>query len=185
MKRTFFAVAALAALFAMPAAAQTGLGIGQSQSQSGAAAFAGNQLIFNQPGLVTTKQKGRVDTTASALAPALAASAVETCLGSRSAGVGVTGLGLSFGSTYLEEGCESRAVAKLLAQMGAKREAVTALCANPIAYDSLVSNGFACPFGRGNHYAAPAAPAQVQAVAAVRPAVAPSGRVYSATPWRD
>lgn len=167
------------------AKAQTGLGVGISGSQSGAAAQAISGIQINNPGFVQTKQKGRVDTTANALAPALAASAVNTCLGSWSLGVGVTGLGLSGGSTYLENHCEARLTATLLAQMGAKPAAVNALCANPIAYDALTASGYRCPFGKGNHFAAQPA-VQPVAVAArpAQPYTAP-GRVYTATPWRD
>lgn len=141
------------------ASAQTiGIGLGQSQSSSGASAGASavsnNGITFNSPAYVQTKQKGRVATTANGFAPALAASAVNTCLGSWSAGVGITGLGLSGGSTYLEKHCEARMTGTLLAQMGAKQAGLLALCANPIAYDALAASGVRCPFGSGNHYAA-------------------------------
>lgn len=154
------------------ASAQTiGIGLGQSQSSSGASAGASavsnNGITFNSPAYVQTKQKGRVATTANGFAPALAASAVNTCLGSWSAGVGITGLGLSGGSTYLEKHCEARMTGTLLAQMGAKNAGLLALCANPIAYDALAASGVRCPFGSGNHYAA--ASTQPAAVAAPAP----------------
>lgn len=177
-----FSPVVLAATAQRAEAQTTALGVGQSASQSSAGALAGanssNALIFNSPSHVTTNTRGRIVQTVPGIGPALAASAVNTCLGSVSAGVGVTGLGLSFGSTYLEKHCEARMTGTLLNQMGAKQAGLLALCHNPMAYDAMAASGIRCPFGSGSGGYQP------QPVAAPAVVAAPAGRqqVYAAAP---
>ncbi len=153
MNKSTLAAAFALTLAASPVLAQdaTGIGVGQSASQSAsvAGAQASNALIFNSPSVVTTRTRGRIVQTVPGIGPALTASAVQTCLGSWSLGAGVTGLGLSGGSTYLEKHCEARMTGTLLSQMGAKQAGLLALCHNPIAYDALAASGIRCPFGEG------------------------------------
>lgn len=172
MKKSTFAAAVLLASVVGAHAQTTGIGIGQSASQSGAVAGAqsSNALIFNSPSVVTTRTRGRIVQTVPGIGPALTASAVQTCLGSWSLGVGVTGLGLSGGSTYLEKHCEARMTGTLLSQMGAKQAGLLALCHNPIAYDALAASGIRCPFGEGRTYSATTQVAPVVQPVALTPA---------------
>lgn len=84
MKRLLFAAAALVAL-ASPALAQRS----QSNSQSSAIAIAGGG---GNDGSVQ-RTRGRLATTASAIAPGLTAAGVHSCAGPTSAAGGGTGFG--------------------------------------------------------------------------------------------
>lgn len=66
---------------------------------------------------------------ATAFAPGLTSSAVETCFGSASAGFGSAWFGGFTGATtYKDYSCERRLNARVLAQLGAKDAGLTILC---------------------------------------------------------
>jgi hypothetical protein len=117
----------------------------------GGAARASNSLTFNSPSATNnrsdtrTRISGRQDTTANAIAPALVASAVGTCLGSTSAGVGITGFGASFGSTVQDRNCDLRMFSEALLKTGQRNAATAILCRNPDVYLAFTSVGVACP----------------------------------------
>lgn len=66
-----------------------------------------------------------------AVAPSLAAAGLETCLGSASGGASVVGFGASFGTTYVDEGCQARLSARTMYSMGLKAAALARLCLDP------------------------------------------------------
>jgi hypothetical protein len=143
------AVAALAVFSCSAAHAQnssaTGVGISKSSSNSAAAAVAisgqgGNSsLVVNNPAQpavstlnqnVNTSGTSTIKNVPTVFAPGLAAAGLETCLGSVSAGVGVVGTGVSFGTTIPDPGCAARLDARTLWSMGLRKAAVARLCLN-------------------------------------------------------
>ena len=72
-----------------------------------------------------------------AYAPGLAASAIETCLGSVSGGGSWVGTGFSFGTTIPDPGCTARLDSRQLWAMGLKKAAVARLCQQADIYASM------------------------------------------------
>jgi hypothetical protein len=119
-------------------------------------ANAGNNqasVTFNQPGQTTatntiatrTRSSGSLRTTANAFAPQLVASAVGTCLGSVSSGVGATGFGFSFGTTVPDKSCDLRMFSEALLKAGQRNAATAILCKDPNVYQAFTSVGITCP----------------------------------------
>jgi len=116
---------------------------------------ANNQasVTFNQPGVTTStnsaitrnRSSGSLRTTANAFAPALVASAVGTCLGSVSSGVGATGFGFSFGTTVPDKSCDIRMFSEALLKAGQRNAATAILCRDRNVYDAFVAVGITCP----------------------------------------
>ena len=202
MKRLIFA-AAVATLLSPAAFAQTN---STSGSQSGAVAIIDN----SQPSV--TRTKGRLSTTASAIAPGLTAAGVHSCAGSTSAAGGGTGFGFSFGTTYEMQECNRRAYAATLMGMGQNAAALALVCNNPEVQNALNLTGVTCPQQRGTvavNSGRPVAPVVIESSArgaqgstvvparSARPAdswsslEAPvpmyNGKpiIQTATPWRD
>lgn len=182
MKKLLIAAALLAA--ASPAFAQTS----RSESQSQAIAIAGGN---GNDGSVQ-RTRGRLATTASAIAPGLTAAGVHSCAGSTSAAGGGTGFGFSFGTTYEMVECNRRAYAATLQGMGQNAAALALICNNAEVQNALNLTGVVCP-----QQQAQVAVARVASSARPDPLLGPargaqgsvssSGGVIirSATPWRD
>src|SRR5574337_677504 len=81
--------------------------------------------------------------TASAYAPALAASN-GTCLGSASGGVQAPGFGFSAGSTKLDEGCDRRYNAQELARLGYTAAATALMCQDAGVAKAMETAGTPC-----------------------------------------
>lgn len=182
MKRLLISAAAL--LIASAASAQTS----RSESQSQAIAIAGGG---GNDGSVQ-RTRGRLATTASAIAPGLTAAGVHSCAGSTTAAGGGTGFGFSFGSTYEMQECNRRAYAATLMGMGQNAAALALICGNAEVMNALNLTGVVCPQQRAQVAAQQTAPryvAQPQPVAyrgAQGSVQSGSGAVIrSATPWRD
>lgn len=86
----------------------------------------------------------------SAIAPGLTASAVETCMGSASAGGSGSGWGFSFGTTYTDKACNLRLTARTLFSMGYRPAAAYVMCRDPDAAWAMAQSGLYCP---GTEYA--------------------------------
>ena len=170
----FRTILALGALCLIPASAyaqprgtttNTGIGIGQASSNSASQAISGSSsgVTINNPANVVSqgfnrvRQSGSLRTTANAFAPQLAASAVGTCLGSTSLGFGITGFGLSGGSTHPDMPCNLRMYSAALLATGNKGAAAAVLCHDPHVYNAFAAVGVQCPL-RPNGYAPVPAP---------------------------
>jgi hypothetical protein len=143
------------------ALAQTATGIGVARSSSSSAAqavaisgqggqggqggSANSALTINNPANTTSTVNQNLNTTGTStiknvptvFSPGLAAAGLETCLGSVSAGVGVIGTGVSFGTTIPDAGCAARLDARTLWSMGLRKAAVARLCLNTDIYHSM------------------------------------------------
>lgn len=154
MKRSLFLVAGLAMLVSAPAFAQTTTG---TTANSGSVAVVNGDTIYN-PGRI----RNRVDQTSSGIAPGLAAAGVESCAGSVSVGVGVTGFNIGVGKTYEMADCNRRAYARSLQSMGKGLAAVAMICNNDEVAAALAITGDPCPqavVAAGGSYYTQAAPA--------------------------
>lgn len=171
------AFVALVAL-ASPAFAQT-------QSNAGSDSRAMAIIDNSQPAM--TRSKGRLDTTASAIAPGLTAAGVHSCAGSTSAAGGGTGFGFSFGTTYEMQECNRRAYAATLMGMGQNAAALALVCNNSEVQNALNLTGVVCPQQRQQQVAAQQVQAAYSASRGSQGSVVTSrGEVLrSATPWRD
>lgn len=87
----------------------------------------------------------KIKTTVPAFAPGLVAAGVHSCAGSTSVGVGATGWGLGFGSTYEMRECNRRAYAAALLGMGQNGAALDLICLNKEVRASLNATGVFCP----------------------------------------
>lgn len=87
----------------------------------------------------------KIKTTVPAFAPGLVAAGVHSCAGSTSAGVGATGWGFGFGSTYEMRECNRRAYAAALLGMGQNRAALDLICLNKEVRAALNATGVVCP----------------------------------------
>lgn len=121
----------------------------------------------------------KIKTTVPAFAPGLVAAGVHSCAGSTSVGVGATGWGLGFGSTYEMRECNRRAYAAALLGMGQNRAALDLICLNKEVRASLNATGVVCPSqGLASTQAAPRPTRQAPLFASVsneEPAAIPIG----------
>jgi hypothetical protein len=177
--------ASVACLLPVAAFGQTAIGVGQSASQSSAVSVSsaqGGNVTFNNPASVTTsnfnrvRQSGSLRTTANAFAPQLTASAVNTCLGSTSFGIGVTGFGISGGSTHKDRECNLRMYSAMLLQLGQRDAAAAVLCHDPSVYNAFAAVGIRCPLVPDG-YAVVGYPAGTQPYVLETPAVVRKGRI--------
>lgn len=137
-----------------------GVGVGQSQSSSnsnsqsnsaGGSVQLRNNFQISSPGVTTNnnnarnRSSGSLRTTVPAVAPNLVASAVGTCLGSASIGIGATGWGFGAGSTVPDKNCDIRMFSEALMKVGQNAAATAVLCRNPEAYMAMTSVGLRCP----------------------------------------
>ena len=154
MKR-LFAYTAVALLVSGSAFAQVA---NDSVSQSGAQ----SSVIVNSP----SKIDSTIRNVPNVVSPGLTSSAIETCMGSSSAGVAGQGFGISFGSTWNDANCNARLDAKLLAQLGATGAAFERLCDQAAIRNALARSGRPCAAdrARATRVAAPvrALPASVR-----------------------
>jgi hypothetical protein len=114
-----------------------GPAFGQSSSQSDASAAANSGSQSGAASTVVIDQSSRansndsnvnIDRTPDVSAPGLGTAGTSPCLIATSLGIGVTGFGLSAGSGHVDEGCEQRNMAALLANLGFKEAARAYLC---------------------------------------------------------
>lgn len=110
-----------------------------TMSQAGANNAGNNQafnptMVFNQAAAspfssteIRYSGSQSIKTTPAVVAPGLTATAA-TCLGSRSGGVAVTGVGATAGSTYEDGPCNGREGAKVYHIMGMHDAAIERLC---------------------------------------------------------
>jgi hypothetical protein len=86
----------------------------------------------------------KIRNTPSMFGPALVSSN-DTCMGSTSGSVATPGLGLSFGSTWVDENCKMLKNSERLWNMGLKSDSIALLCTDEKIKESLEITGFACP----------------------------------------
>lgn len=185
-----FVFVAILSLSVTPAFAQTS---SLSGSDSRAIAIIDN----SQPGV--TRSKGRLSTTASAIAPGLTAAGVHSCAGSSSVAGSGTGFGISFGTTYAMKGCERRANAASLMGLGQNAAALALLCNDDEVQAALNMTGIMCPQQKVQAVAANNTPVAVpryqndgrgsqgSTVVPARRGTVPAAwsKHSTGTPWRD
>lgn len=133
-----------------------------SSSASGGSAFGGNvgavaggnaqggtgnangNGVGNTTTLTQTYEAQARDPVATAYSAGLTASN-GTCMGSSSAGAQGTGLGLSFGTTWVDTGCDIRFDATALAAAGLAKAAVARLCQKADIAKAMEAAGTPCP----------------------------------------
>lgn len=111
-------------------------------NNTSSAAQAGSTAIAVGGGNVSPN---KIKTTVPAFAPGLVAAGVHSCAGSVSVGVGATGWGAGFGSTYEMRECNRRAYAAALLGMGHRGAALDLICLNKEVRSALNATGVACP----------------------------------------
>lgn len=118
---------------------------------------AGNNSSVNVQGDSVVYEAQKRAPVASAWAAPLAASN-GTCLGSASGGLQTVGVGLSFGKTTLDEGCDARYDAIALTQIGEGNAARERLCLKPEIAEAFARSGKPCASSKAS------APREVAAV---------------------
>lgn len=73
------------------------------------------------------------------------ASSNDTCMGSTSGSANAPGIGLSFGSTWVDTNCKMLKNSRELWNMGMKGAAMALMCTDPDNKEALESTGFECP----------------------------------------
>jgi hypothetical protein len=93
--------------------------------------------------IVTAAQQD-IKNTPSMFGPALVSSN-DTCMGSTSGSVAAPGLGISFGSTWVDENCKMLKNSERLWNMGMKAASIALLCTDEKIKEALDITGFTCP----------------------------------------
>ena len=127
-----------------PAAAQTA--VSTAGSASGAQAIISNQSTSRVP----RQAPG-------AYAPGLTA-APDTCAVSSAMGVSTPFGGVSLGGVSVDEGCDIRAMTRMLHGMGQQQAALAMLCQSPRVREAMADAGRACPGQRATTASAQADP---------------------------
>lgn len=124
-------------------------GSASSTSSSGGNILTGGTQSANQANAVTvngdtvTYQAQQRDPVASAWAAPLT-SANGTCMGSTSAGAQGVTIGVSFGTTWTDSGCDARYDAIALQQIGERAAARARLCLKPEIAEAFKRSGRPC-----------------------------------------
>jgi len=101
-----------------------------------------------------------------AVAPALATTLTETCMGSTSAGAGWSGASISFGTTWRDSACVRRLDARQMSALGEIPVAVEMMCDSDLVREAAVRAGRPCVADGGQPRGLPvvAAAPQIQEV---------------------
>jgi hypothetical protein len=125
---------------------QGGVGYGGSAAGGSATASAGSASVGDVNVNVSTPAQAAQPSTVTVKntpdANVLIASPTAVCRISFGAGGSGPGIGLSFGASMLDEGCDAREDARLLRNMGLLAEAILRLCAKP---EMAAALGTKCP----------------------------------------
>ncbi len=130
-------IAAIAALMISSSvfAEYDGGGSSTSTSSSGSGAEAGAANGTNYQGNTTIKQTStgvkQHKWVPDASAPGLTTTLTETCMGSSSGGLSISGFGVSGGTTWTDEACVRRLDARELGSQGSKAASLERLCEDP------------------------------------------------------
>ncbi len=154
--RTLSVFIALIAL-TMPSTAQVlgGNGNGNGNNNSGVGNGIGNgngsgNVTSNSttvvPGVTNNGVQQRANTP-SVYAPGLAASGIESCIASASAGGSGAGFGLTVALTTQDKGCNLRLFSRTLYAMGHRVAATQILCNDPQVAQALALEGVVCQAG--------------------------------------
>jgi hypothetical protein len=109
---------------------------------NGAATSANSQNItFTSP---PASNHSSITTVPDVVAPALATTLTETCMGSTSAGLSLMGGGGSFGTTWNDKECVDRLNARELFSYGFREEACWVMRNDPIVEAAFVKTGRPC-----------------------------------------
>lgn len=109
-----------------------------ADTTSGANAFLQNNISSNVQG---TDMSSMVPTT---IAPNLATTLTETCMGSTSAGASGAGFGFSFGTTWRDSACVRRLDARQLSAFGDISTAREMMCDSELVREAAVRAGRPC-----------------------------------------
>lgn len=145
-----------------------------STSSSGGNTLTGGTQSATQANAVTvsgdtvTYQAQQRDPVASAWAAPLAASN-GTCMGSTSAGAQGVTIGVSFGTTWTDSGCDARYDAIALQQIGERAAARARLCLKPEIAEAFKRSGHPCADAGKADADKPTAAADAPTVASAQP----------------
>lgn len=87
-----------------------------------------------------------------AVAPALATTLTETCMGSTSVGAGWSGMGLSFGTTWRDSACVRRLDARQVSAFGNVPVAMEMMCDSELVREAAKRAGRPCVDDGGKPY---------------------------------
>jgi len=114
-----------------------GIGVGGA---SGSSSSSRNELITNNGNTYEAQDLG--DAVAAVIIPALTTSN-GTCMGSTSGGVGVSGFGAAFGTTYTSDPCNVRFNANQMNALGQPDLALELMCSQDSVYEADLRMGLA------------------------------------------
>lgn len=144
----FLSIFGYAASADVTAQAQAG---SASQSASGALSVSGggtavggaggtgvaNLSVGGSPVTISSQGSDLGKSIPTAIAPALTTTLSETCLGSATGSMALSGFGGTFGKTYRDDDCIARLHARELRSMGMQDMAMEVLCARPMIYTAM------------------------------------------------
>jgi len=129
-------------------------GTGIGKGGTGIATGGNSSIVFNTPGTTVNtsnnnsriRQSGSLKTTPNAIAPGLGSSGIETCYGPGvTAGVSVTGFGISGGAGQFDANCNARLAARTMWAFGEKRIALRIMAQDPIVMQAMQAEGMITP----------------------------------------
>lgn len=129
--------AAAGAVSAASSTAQGGAG-GSSRADGGQAQAVGTVTVNGD-----TYEAARIPVATAYAAPLAASNG--TCMGSTSAGVQGMSAGVSFGTTWTDNGCDARYDATALVAAGQPKAAIARLCLKPEIRQAMADAGTPCP----------------------------------------
>lgn len=146
----------------------------ESTSQSDAVNAGNNQtIIFQSEGADTAtinantardvariNSEAKIRNTPSVSAPPLTSSN-DTCMGSSSGSINAPGIGLSLGSTWVDENCKLLKNSRELWNMGMKAASLALMCNDVANRTALELTGFECPQTTARKNADSARPAAI------------------------
>ncbi|MBN8921221.1 MAG: hypothetical protein J0H62_11320, partial [Rhizobiales bacterium] len=163
------------ALTAQTAATQTVNGSNNGNGNTGVGNGNGNGNASNNVSSATgggassnVTIQGRRNTP-TVVAPSLAASGTESCLGSNSVGGSGAGFGVTFAGTVTDRGCNLRLYARTLHNLGHRTAATLILCNDPDVARALLAEGVRCPGIASEETATPARSDSREATRTVTP----------------
>ena len=125
--------------------ASTGAGNGGIDATGKAASGPGSSAYDTRATVDYNQSSYSVRTTPSIAAPGLTTTLSDTCMGSTSFGLSVTGFGLTGGTTQVDQACVRRLDAREFRAMGLTDVALALLCQSDANRKAVEATGHLCP----------------------------------------
>lgn len=144
-----------------------------ANANAGSASQAGSVLVLDQSSHGSNNGSNLANLVPNVVAPNLATTLTETCMGSTSFGASGSGFGFSFGTTWRDHACVRRLDARQMSAFGDIPTAREMMCESELVREAAKRAGRACVADGGQAWGVPVASAPQEQIVPTAEAAAP------------